>query len=178
MCFNWDSSRLIAQMKKSHSCCCTTLRARTVHHSSVTTINIQFVLDRAWVLKLYLMSCLLQPLTLLLSRVEVCSVLSTCMRGEIQPKVMFQGGKISAGGLGDVPDAPHEGKELLGLHWAGMQGKGKECKAKMEQTKRTFEFWFTAWHCSCGRVRKKRQQGRRGEWDWLWIPQIAKLLPQ
>lgn len=94
MCFNWDSSRLIAQMKKSHSCCCTTLRARrTVHHSSVTTINIQFALDKAWVLKLYLISCLLQPLTLLLSRLEVCSVLSTCMRGEIQPKVMFQGGK-------------------------------------------------------------------------------------
>lgn len=38
------------------------------------------------------------------------------MRGEIQPKVMSQGGKDFKGGLGDVPDAPHEERELLGLH--------------------------------------------------------------
>lgn len=32
------------------------------------------------------------------------------------PRSCFREGKVSAGGLGDVPDAPHEGKELLGLH--------------------------------------------------------------
>lgn len=58
MWFNWDSFRLIVQMKKSCSCYCTTLRARkTVHHSSVTTINTQFALNKGWMLKLYLISC-------------------------------------------------------------------------------------------------------------------------
>jgi len=97
--FHQTGFRLIIQTKKSHRCSHKGIstqdhsQPQTIHHSHFITRNIKFILHREWVLKFHPISSPFKPLKYLLNGLELGSTLSTCMRGEIQPKVVFEEGK-------------------------------------------------------------------------------------